>query len=161
MPGFRNEKGSEPGGESIRGGIVSDKAPSNPCEPRTYQQQLGRNDEFHCSIVRPVVEGDNNRDTCPDGSALRDPPCGESLDGEPVPQSTGFEDGETPIEQEEATPVSSKNIEQGRRISSQVAVVYATMTTSNRTVQHRRVPRNRTGENTTEENKFFDPGGSS
>ena len=41
-----------------------------------------------------------------------------SLDVEPVPQSTGFEDGETPVEQEEATPVLSKNIEQGRRISS-------------------------------------------
>ena len=143
----------EPGGESIRGGIVRDTAPSNPSEQNTleiYQQQSGRNDEFHCSIVRSVVEGDYNRDTCPDGSALRDPPCGESLDGEPVPQSTGFEDGETPVEQEEATPVLSKNIEQGRRISSQVAVVYATITTSNIPVQHRRVLRNRTGGKATE-----------
>ena len=161
MPGFRNEKGLEPGGESIRGGIVSDKAPSNPCEPKTYQQQTGRNDEFHCSIVRPVVEGDHNRDTCPDGSALRDPHCGESLDGEPVLNSTGFEDGEIPVKQEKATPASLNNIEHGRRISFQVAIVYATITTTNRPVQHQRVPRNRTGENTTEENKFFDPGGSS
>ena len=160
MPGFRNEKGSEPGSESIREGIVRDTTPSNPCEPKPYQQLSGRNDEFQCSIVRPVVEGDHNRDTCPDGSALRDPHCGESLDGEPVPNSTGFEDGETPVEQEKATPVSSNN-EQGWRISSQVAVVYATFTTSNRPVQQQCVPRNRTGENTTEENKFFDPGGSS
>ena len=40
-----------------------------------------------------------------------------------------------------------------------MAVVYATKTTSNGTVQHRRVLRTRTGGKTTEENKFFDPGG--
>ena len=122
-----------------------------------YQQHSGRHHEINGLIVRPV-KGDHNRDACPDGSALRDPPCGESLDGEPVPQSTGFEDGEIPVKQEEATPASS-NIEQGWRISSKVAIVYATMTTPHGTVQHRRVLRNRTGGKTTEENKLFDPGG--
>ena len=77
---------------------------------------------------------------------------------EPVPQSTGFEDGETPVKQEEATPASS-NIEQGWSISSKVVVAYATTTTSHGTVQDRRVLRNRTGVKTAEENKFFDPGG--
>ena len=32
-PGYRDEKGSEPGGESIRGGIIKDTAHSNPSEP--------------------------------------------------------------------------------------------------------------------------------
>ena len=77
---------------------------------------------------------------------------------EPVPQSTGFEDGEIPVKQEEATPASS-NIEQGWNMSSKVAVVYATITITNGTVQHRRLLRNRTGVKTAEENKFFDPGG--
>ena len=122
-----------------------------------YQQHSGRHHEIHDSIVRPV-EGDHNRDACPDGSALRDPPCGESLDGEPVPQSTGFEDGETPVKQEEATPASS-NIEQGWSISSKVAAAYATTTTTHGTVQHRRVLPNRTIVKTPEDNKFFDPGG--
>ena len=77
---------------------------------------------------------------------------------EPVPQSTGFENGEIPVKQEEATPASS-NIEQGWSISSKVAVVYATATTTHGTVQYRRVLQNRTGVKTTEEKKFFDPVG--
>ena len=36
-PGYRDEKRSEPGGESIRGGIVRDTAPSNPSEPQTSE----------------------------------------------------------------------------------------------------------------------------
>ena len=160
-PGYRDEKGSEPDGEFIRGGVVKDTAPSNPSEPQTshmYQQQSGRHHEIHGLLVWPV-EGDHNRDACPNGSAFRYPLCGESLDGEPVLRSTGFEDGETPVKQEEAAPASS-NIEQGRNISSKVAIVYATKTTPHGTVQHRRVLRNRTGGKTTEENKLFDPGGS-
>ena len=104
--------------------------------------------------------GNHNRNTFPDGSALRDPHCGESLHGEPVPQSTGSEDGEIPVQQEDTTPESSNNIENGLRITSKVAVVYATKTTSKRQLEHQRVIRNRTGGQTTEENKFFDPGGS-
>ena len=45
--GYRDEKRSEPGGESIRGGIVNDTAPLNPSEPQTshaYRQQSGHNE---------------------------------------------------------------------------------------------------------------------
>ena len=109
------------------------------------------------SIVRPI-ECDHNRDACPDGSTLRSTPCGESLDVETLPQSTGFEDGEIPVTQQEAT-LASSNIEQGWSIPSKRAVVYATTTITHGTVQHRCVLRNQTGVKTTEENKFFDPGG--
>lgn len=34
-PGYCNEKGSEPGGESIRGEVAKDTAPLNPSEPQT------------------------------------------------------------------------------------------------------------------------------
>ena len=104
------------------------------------------------------MEGDHNRDAYTDGSTLRNPPCGESLDVEPIPQSTGFEDGEIPVKQEEPTPVSS-NIEQGWSIPSKMALAYATTTITHGTVQHRCVLRNQRGVKTTEENKFFDPGG--
>lgn len=53
----------------------------------------------------------HNRNAFTDGSTIRDPPCDESLDVVPVPQSTGFEDGETPVKREEATP-SLSNIGQ-------------------------------------------------
>ena len=36
-PGYLEEKGSEPGGESIGGGGVKDTAPSNPSEPQTSE----------------------------------------------------------------------------------------------------------------------------
>ena len=36
-PGYRDEKGSESGGESIREGVVKDIAPSNPSEPQTLR----------------------------------------------------------------------------------------------------------------------------
>ena len=36
-PGYRKEKGSEPGGESIRGGIVRNTAPSNLSEPQSSE----------------------------------------------------------------------------------------------------------------------------
>ena len=123
-----------------------------------YQQQSGRRHENNLvSIVRPV-EGDHNKDACPEESTLRDWPCWESLDAEPVPRSARFEDGEISIKQEEATP-ASYNIEHGWSISSKMAVTYATMTTKNYgTVQHQRILRSRTAVNTTE-NKLFDPGG--
>lgn len=39
-------------------------------------------------------------------STLGDSLLGESLEGEPVPQSVSFKDGESPVEQEKATSTS-------------------------------------------------------
>lgn len=57
------------------------------------------------------------------------PPCGERLDREPAPQSTGLKGGEIPAKQEEVTSMSF-GIEQGWRIPCKVAVVGATTTTT-------------------------------
>jgi len=94
----------------------------------------------------------------PDEPTLRDSLRSESLNGEPVLRSTGFEDGEIPVKQEEATP-TSPNMQEGCSISSQAVAVYATRSKKYGTVRHQPVLRNQTAIKTAEENKFFDPGG--
>lgn len=53
------------------------------------RQQTGQHESHLASVFRPV-ESDQSRASCPDESILRDLPLGESLEGEPVPQSAGF-----------------------------------------------------------------------
>ena len=73
-------------------------------------------------------------------------------------QNAGVKDGETSVNQEEATS-TSPNTPQGRRNSSQVAVVNATAKDKCGAVRNRLVLQNKTANTTPDENKFFDPGG--
>ena len=71
------------------------------------------------------VESDNDGGCSPHEPTLRDPPHDENLNVEPVLQSTGVKDGETSVNQKEATSTSPKT-QQGRSNSSQMAAVNAT-----------------------------------
>ena len=81
-----------------------------------------------CTISRHV-ESDNDGGSSPHEPNLRDPPHGENINIEPVLQSAGVEDGETSVNQEEATSTSPKT-QQGRSNSSQMAAVNATARTN-------------------------------
>ena len=93
-----------------------------------------------------------------DEPTFRDPLRSESLNGEPVIRSTGFEDGEIPVGQEKVTPVSPE-MQERRIISSQMVAVHATTNNKYGTVRHQPVLPNQAGAKMAEENKFFDPGG--
>ena len=54
------------------------------------------------------VENDNDEGYSTHEPTLRDPPHGENLNVEPVLQSTGVKEGETSVNQEEATCTSPK-----------------------------------------------------
>ena len=73
-------------------------------------------------------------------------------------QSAGVKDGETSVNQEEATRTSPKT-QQGRSNSSRVAAVNATAKDKCGAVWNRLVLQNKTANTTLDENKLFDPGG--
>lgn len=64
----------------------------------------------YSNVIFYVVETDEDRDSCSHEPTLRDPPCNESFDGEPVLQGTGFEDKKN-VKQEEATSTSTSSCE--------------------------------------------------
>ena len=76
-------------------------------------------------------------------SQLFDPLRSESLNGEQVLWSTGFQDGEIPVKQKEATS-TSPDMQEGWSVSSQVVAVYATGSNKYGTVRHKPVLLNRT-----------------
>lgn len=72
-----------------------------------------RTEENNLALVSRPIGIDYSKGSFPDVSTLRDPPLGESLEGEPEPQSPDFEYDEKPVkEQEEATPTSPNNVQQ-------------------------------------------------
>ena len=103
---------------------------------------VGQQENNPITISRHV-ESDHDRGSRPHEPTLRDPPHGENLNVEPVLQSAGVKDGETSVNQEEATSTSPK-IQQGRSISSQVAAVNATAKEKCRAVRNQLVLQNKT-----------------
>ena len=96
------------------------------------------------------VESDNDGGSSPHEPTLRDPHHGENLNVEPVMQSAGVKDGETSVNQEEATS-KSPNTQQGRSNSSQVAAVNATAKDKCGAVRNRPVLQNKTTKPTPED----------
>lgn len=78
------------------------------------QQRSGHQLEKHIdSFIRPTIESNHSRGSCPHQPTPRDPPLAENPDGEQVLQNAIFKDGENPVEQEEAISTLFNRLKDG------------------------------------------------
>ena len=122
------------------------------------QQTCIERQEYNPVTTSRHVESDNDGSSSPHEPILRDLPHGENLNIEPMMQSADVKDGETSINQEEAT-CTSPNSQQGRSNSYQMAAVNATAQDNCRALWNRLVLHKKTASKPPGEHKFFDPGG--
>ena len=113
--------------------------------------------ENNTASIPRHVERDDDRSSCLIDPTLRDQSHGDNPNVEPVLQSTGINDGETSVKQEEVAS-TSPNAQQRRSISSQVAAVNGRPKNEYRAVRNELVLRNKTAITTADENNFFAPG---
>ena len=127
-------------------------------ESDLFQQTCLGQQENNPEKISRHVESDNDGGSSHHEPTLRDPPCGENLNGETVWQSAGVKDSDKSVNQEERTCTSPKT-QRGRSNSSLVAAVNTTAKDKCIAVRNRLVLQNKTANTTQDENKLFDPDG--